>query len=83
MQQLCSCASSVSSAQARYALPLWSCLIQPLTLSFADVSVDSIADPQQLNVQLKTDPFRKGVQVCVGKTGGSALPSGSGSGMDG
>ena len=46
-------------------------------LSFADVSVDSITNPQQLSIQLKrskTDPFGKGVQVCVGKTGDQLCP---------
>ena len=46
-------------------------------LAFTNVSVDSISNPQQLSIQLKrskTDPFGKGVQVCVGKTGGWLCP---------
>jgi len=42
-------------------------------LAFADVSLDSLSNPQQLCVQLKqskTDPFGKRMQICIGKTGG-------------
>ena len=40
-------------------------------LSFEDVSVDSLSNPQSLQVHLKaskTDPFRTGVKVFVGRT---------------
>lgn len=40
-------------------------------LSFRDISVDSLANPQTLQVCLKaskTDPFRTGVEVFVGRT---------------
>ena len=40
-------------------------------LSFQDVSVDSLTDPQMLQVRLKaskTDPFRAGVDVFVDRT---------------
>lgn len=40
-------------------------------LSFSDVSVDSLTNPQSLQIRLKaskTDPFRTGVEVFVGRT---------------
>ena len=46
-------------------------------LTFEDVSVDQITDPRVLKVHLKTsktDPFRKGVDVFVGKTGNELCP---------
>lgn len=46
-------------------------------LSFQDVSVDSLADPQVMRVRLKaskTDPFRTGVDVFVGRTGCTLCP---------
>ncbi len=42
-----------------------------------DVSVDSIHNPQILKVQLKaskTDPFRKGVEVVIGRAGEDVCP---------
>ncbi len=46
-------------------------------LTFEDVSVDNILDPQLLKVRLKTSkthPFRKGGDVYVGKTGNDLCP---------
>ena len=46
-------------------------------LTFEDVSVDQITDPRVLKVHLKTsktDPFRKGVDVFVGKTDNELCP---------
>ena len=48
-------------------------------LTYADIAVDDLVDPKQLQVnikQLKTDPFRLGVNVWIGKAGES-LSSGS------
>ena len=41
-------------------------------LTYADIAVDNLADPKQLQVnikQSKTDPFRSGVKVWIGRTG--------------
>ena len=46
-------------------------------LSFGDVAVDNRTDPQAIRVRLKaskTDPFRRGVDVYVGKTGNALCP---------
>ncbi len=46
-------------------------------LCFNDVSVDNIADPQVVNVQLKaskTDPFRQGVEIVLGRTNNLLCP---------
>ena len=46
-------------------------------LSFQDISVDSLTNPQHLQVRLKsskTDPFRTGVDVFVGRTNSSLCP---------
>ncbi len=46
-------------------------------LSFDDVMVDSVQAPQLVRVRLKsskTDPFRKGVDVFVGRTGDDLCP---------
>ena len=46
-------------------------------LCFKDVTVDSIQNPQALRVRLKaskTDPFRVGVDIFVGKTGNELCP---------
>ena len=46
-------------------------------LSFQDVSVDDLRNPQMLQVRIKaskTDPFRSGVDVFVGRTNGSLCP---------
>ena len=40
-------------------------------LSFTDIAVDSLGDPKVLSIQIKqskTDPFRLGVTIFVGKT---------------
>ena len=40
-------------------------------LNFEDVSVDSIKNPQSLKVRIKaskTDPFRVGVDIFIGRT---------------
>ena len=40
-------------------------------LTFSDVTVDSLQDPRALTIRLKTsktDPFRVGVDVCIGRT---------------
>ena len=45
--------------------------------SYADVEVDNVRQPSYLAVQIKqskTDPFRKGVQVIIGHTGGPLCP---------
>ncbi len=49
-------------------------------LSFRDVSVDRLDNPSILKVRLKvykTDPFRVGVDVCVGQSGCSLCPVGA------
>ena len=46
-------------------------------LSFIDVSVDSLCNPQVLKLQLKaskTDPFRQGIDTFVGRTGNELCP---------
>ena len=46
-------------------------------LSFKDVSVNSIRNPQVLRVRIiasKTDPFRLGVDIFVGRTGNELCP---------
>lgn len=46
-------------------------------LTFRDVSVDCIKNPQILKVKLKaskTDPFRVGVEVFIGRTGNALCP---------
>ena len=46
-------------------------------LSFGDVLLDSTVDPQvaQVNIKAsKTDPFRKGVSVFLGRTGSVLCP---------
>ena len=46
-------------------------------LSFEDVSVDSFQNPQVLRIRLKaskTDPFRLGVDIFVGRTGNELCP---------
>lgn len=46
-------------------------------LSNSDVSVDSLSDPQTLRIHLKaskTDPFRSGVDVFVGRTNCAVCP---------
>ena len=40
-------------------------------LTYADIAVDSVADPNMLRVWIKTsktDPFRKGIDVILGRT---------------
>ena len=46
-------------------------------LSFADISVDSVANPSLLKIRIKaskTDPFRQGVDVFVGRTDTELCP---------
>ena len=46
-------------------------------LSYADVAVDNVRQPSYLAVKIKqskTDRFRKGVQVIIGRTGGPLCP---------
>lgn len=46
-------------------------------LAYGDVRTDSIVDPQYLEVRIKaskTDPFRKGVSVYLGRTAGNLCP---------
>ncbi len=46
-------------------------------LSFQDITVDDLASPQQLRVRIKaskTDPFRTGVDVYLGRTGCNLCP---------
>ena len=46
-------------------------------LNFADVIVDSISDPKLLRVKIKaskTDPFRQGVEIFIGRTGNKLCP---------
>ncbi len=46
-------------------------------LCFNDVSVDNIADPRVVKVRLKaskTDPFRQGVEIVLGRTNNSLCP---------
>ncbi len=44
-------------------------------LSFSDVTVDRLDDPSRLKVS-KTDLFRVGVEVCMGRSGCSLCPDG-------
>ena len=49
-------------------------------LTFSDLAVDEVQAPKVLKVHLKaskTDPFRAGVDVCVGKTGTNLCPVGA------
>ena len=42
-------------------------------LTYADIAVDDLADPKQLQVnikQSKADPFRLGVKIWIGRAGG-------------
>ena len=46
-------------------------------LNFTDVAVDSISNPKLLKVKIKvskTDPFRQGVDLFIGKTGNKLCP---------
>lgn len=46
-------------------------------LTFKDITVNSISDPQSMKIHLKTsktDPFRRGVDVFVGTTGNLLCP---------
>ena len=46
-------------------------------LSFGDVTLDNLEDPQvvQINIKAsKTDPFRKGISVFLGRTNSSLCP---------
>ena len=46
-------------------------------LSFSDIAVDNMANPSIMQVQIKaskTDPFRKGVSIYVGRTGNDLCP---------
>ncbi len=50
-------------------------------LSYGDVRVDDTANPQYLEIYLKaskTDPFRQGVSVVVGRTGEDLCPVAAG-----
>ena len=47
-------------------------------LSFSDVAADSLVDPRVLSIKIKqskTDPFRLGVTIFVGKTDSSLCPA--------
>ena len=49
----------------------------PQHLIYADTAVDDIGDPRRLQVnikQSKTDPFRLGIKIWIGKTGGDLCP---------
>ena len=46
-------------------------------LTYADITVDDVGDPKRLQVnikQSKTDPFRLGIKIWIGKTGGDLCP---------
>ena len=46
-------------------------------LTYADIAVDNLANPKHLQVnikQSKTDPFRMGAKIWIGKTGGDLCP---------
>ena len=46
-------------------------------LTFEDITVDSVVNPTFMTVRIKqskTDPFRRGVQIVIGRTGGSLCP---------
>lgn len=46
-------------------------------LTYTDIAVDDLVDPKYLQVnikQSKTDPFRLGVKVWIGRTGGDLCP---------
>lgn len=46
-------------------------------MSFGDFTVDDLDNPTTLKVRIKaskTDPFRKGVDIYVGRTGDSLCP---------
>lgn len=58
-------------------VPSDSSFCQDRHLSFEDIRVDSHAAPQFLEVRIKeskTDPFRKGVTIVIGRTGGELCP---------
>ena len=76
--QPCSCVSLGFSTQEKYALHHWSCSTKPVTYLLP--MFQWIAPPipnSSVSIQLKrskTDPFGKGVQVCVSTTGGRLCP---------
>ena len=46
-------------------------------LTYTDIAVDNLVDPKHLQInikQSKTDPFRMGVKVWIGRTGGYLCP---------
>ena len=46
-------------------------------LNFSDIAVDSVANPSMLKVRIKaskTDPFRQGVDIFIGKTDNKLCP---------
>lgn len=46
-------------------------------LTFADIAVDNVSHPTFMKVgikQSKTDPFRKGTEIIIGRTGGALCP---------
>ena len=49
----------------------------PQHLTYADIAVDNLANPKHLQVnikQSKTDTFRMGAKIWIGKTGGDFCP---------
>ena len=49
-------------------------------LSFGDVALNHLRNPTFMQVSIKrskTDPFRKGVKLCVGRTGSDLCPVGA------
>ncbi len=60
-----------------FAIPSATSFDEGAHLSFNDVAPDSLSNPTALQVRLKaskTDPFRLGVDIYVGKTGNSLCP---------
>ena len=46
-------------------------------MTYEDVSVDSVSNPQVLKVRLKTsktDPFRQGIDIVVGRSSNKLCP---------
>ena len=58
-------------------MPSDNCYDPGAHLSLTDVAVDNLSDPSSLQVRIKaskTDPFRKGVDIFLGRTGDDICP---------
>ena len=71
------CGPQLHCASLVLCVPSDSAYDESAHLCFKDVTVDSIQNPQALRVRLKaskTDPFRVGVDIFVGRTGNELCP---------